>query len=76
MYPWDHWRTLVPLILGGAGMIGFIFYEIFVPAEPLIKLHLFKNRSTSITYVGTVIHGMIRKSLLPPFLARNCLQGC
>jgi hypothetical protein len=60
MYPWDHWRTLVPLILGGVGMIGFIFYEIYIPAEPLIKLHLFKNRSTTITYVGTVIHGMIR----------------
>jgi hypothetical protein len=60
MYPWSHWRTLVPLILGGAGLVGFIFYEIYVPAEPLIKLHLFKNRSTSATYIGTVLHGMIR----------------
>ncbi|KAI9764988.1 MAG: hypothetical protein M1840_007910 [Geoglossum simile] len=64
MYPWSHWRTLVPLVLGGVGMFGFIFYEIYVPAEPLIKLHLFKNRSTSITYLGTVIHGMILWSML------------
>ncbi|KAI9866654.1 MAG: hypothetical protein M1813_001206 [Trichoglossum hirsutum] len=64
MYPWSHWRTLVPLILGGAGLVGFIFYEIYVPAEPLIKLHLFKNRSTSATYIGTVLHGMILWSML------------
>src|SRR5437868_5315072 len=28
MYPWSHWRTLVPLTLGAVGMIGFVFYEI------------------------------------------------
>ena len=27
MYPWDSWRTLVPLLVGAAGLVGFGFYE-------------------------------------------------
>ncbi|KZF26094.1 MFS general substrate transporter [Xylona heveae TC161] len=59
MYPWDHWRTLVPLIIGACGLIFFVFYEEFVAAEPVIPMDIFKNRTAALTYFGAFIHGMV-----------------
>lgn len=55
MYAWDSWRTLVPLILCGVALVGFVFYEEYVPAEPLIRSSVFKNRTAAVTYLGTFI---------------------
>ncbi|KAL8718066.1 MAG: hypothetical protein Q9225_004760 [Loekoesia sp. 1 TL-2023] len=63
-YPWTSWRTLVPLCLGIAGLITFAAYEEVVAAEPLIRLVIFKNRTSAVSYIATVIHGMILWSLL------------
>ncbi|KAI5801600.1 major facilitator superfamily domain-containing protein [Peziza echinospora] len=59
MYDWDHWRTLVPLILGIVGLIGFVLYEIYYATHTLIKLEVFMNRTAAANYVGTVMHGII-----------------
>lgn len=59
MYPWDHWRTLVPLVLGVVGLAGFMLYEKFVAKEPLIRLGVFSSRTALVNYLGTVMHGMI-----------------
>ena len=59
MYPWDHWRTLVPLVLGVVGLVGFVLYEKFMAKEPLIRLGVFSTRTALVNYVGTVMHGMI-----------------
>jgi hypothetical protein len=64
MYPWDSWRTLVPLIVGFAGLIAFVLYEIYIAKEPMIRLAIFGNRSSSLVYLQTFIHGMILWSLL------------
>lgn len=64
MYAWDSWRTLVPLLVGAAGLIGFVFYEAYVPVEPVIPLSLFRTRTALVTYVGTVIHGICLWCLL------------
>ncbi|RPB04522.1 MFS general substrate transporter [Choiromyces venosus 120613-1] len=64
MYPWDHWRTLVPLILGIVGLAGFVLFEMFVAKEPLIRLGVFATRTSLVNYLGTVMHGMILWSLL------------
>jgi hypothetical protein len=58
-YDWNSWRTLAPLILGTAGLVVFIIWEKFGAAEPLIRLHIFYNRTSAITYTGTFIHGMV-----------------
>ena len=63
-YPWTSWRTLVPLCLGIAGLLTFAAYEEVVAAEPLIRLVIFKNRTSAVSYIATVIHGMILWSLL------------
>lgn len=59
MYPWDHWKTVLPLAVGTVGLIGSFFYEKYVPTEPMIPLSLFQNRDAAVTYLGTTVHGMI-----------------
>lgn len=64
MYPWTSWRTLVPLIIGIVGLIVFVPYEAYVAKEPLIRLVIFKNRTSAASYLGTMLHGMILWCLL------------
>lgn len=59
MYPWTHWRTLVPLIIGAVGLVGFGFYERFVAVEPMIRLSVFGNRTAVLGYLGTMMHGIV-----------------
>lgn len=54
----------MPLILGTCGLIGFVLFEEYVAAEPLIRLIVFKNRTAVVTYIGTFLQGMILWSLL------------
>ncbi|KAL8822773.1 MAG: hypothetical protein Q9191_006497 [Dirinaria sp. TL-2023a] len=63
-YKWDSWRTLVPLIVGLAGLAFFVIYEEWLATEPLIPPAIFKNRTAAVNYLGTIIHGMILWSLL------------
>lgn len=63
-YAWSSWRTLVPLLLGAAGLVVFVLYEEYIAAEPLIRTSVFKNRSAAVNYMGTLIHGMILWCLL------------
>ncbi|KAK6344194.1 hypothetical protein TWF696_007835 [Orbilia brochopaga] len=64
MYAWDSWRTLVPLIVGGVGLIAFIFYEMYVASDPLIRMGVFKQRTAAVSYAGTFVHGIILWGLL------------
>lgn len=64
LYPWSSWRTLVPLSLGAAGLLVFCLYEAKTGTVTIVPLPLFKNRTTSISYFGTFIHGMILWSML------------
>lgn len=59
MFDWDSWRTLVPLCVGIAGLVGFVAYEWWVPENPLIRLRLFGNRTAQANYFGTIMHGII-----------------
>lgn len=63
-YPWDSWHTLVPLIIGIAGIVVFGFYESYFAVEPMMPSTIFSNWTLRITYFTTVIHGMILWSLL------------
>ena len=58
-YAWDSWRTLVPLLIGVAGLILFVIFEEYVAEEPLIRLDVFKNRTAAASYFETTIHGLI-----------------
>jgi hypothetical protein len=64
MYDWQSWRTLVPLILGIFGIVGFVLYSIYISPEPLIRRSLFNTPTAITAYAATLIHGMIVWSLL------------
>ncbi|KAI5848328.1 major facilitator superfamily domain-containing protein [Tricharina praecox] len=64
MYPWDHWRVLVPLVVGFASLTGFVLWEIYGAQEPLIALDIFMNRTAAVTFFGTVMHGIVLWSML------------
>ncbi|OBT75973.1 hypothetical protein VF21_05746 [Pseudogymnoascus sp. 05NY08] len=58
--PWSSWKTIVPLILGFLGMIGFMFYQgTRWCLEPTMPLRLFSNRTSALTYILSFLHGTI-----------------
>lgn len=79
MYEWTSWRTLFPLLIGSVGVIGFGVYEYWLSkrafdsegsvlpgnhTEPIIRFTIFNNRTMLITYLETLIHGIVLWSLL------------
>ncbi|RFU35015.1 hypothetical protein B7463_g1332, partial [Scytalidium lignicola] len=64
MYNWDHWRTLVPLILGFVGIIAFIPYEYYFAKEPMVRFSIFRNWTSRVVYFQTFMHGIILWSIL------------
>lgn len=63
-YPWDSWRTLVPLIVCGLGLVAFVVHQEYIAPEPLIRTSVFKNPTAAISYVSSVVHGIILWSIL------------
>jgi MFS family permease len=64
MYDWSSWHTLVPLILGVAGLAGFAIYESMVASQPLVPIVIFNNRTVSANYIGCFLHGVIMWSVV------------
>lgn len=67
MYPWDSWRTLVPLVLCAAALIAFVFYEGWLQKkglEPVLRLSVMNNVTAGVTFFTTFIHGIILWSCL------------
>ncbi|KAL4936463.1 hypothetical protein BDV06DRAFT_204972 [Aspergillus oleicola] len=60
VYPWDSWRTLVPLIVGAVGMAGFLFHQASpICPEPTMPLRLFSNRTSAFTYLLVFIQAIL-----------------
>ncbi|KAL2406543.1 MFS transporter L2 [Exophiala dermatitidis] len=64
MYSWSSWRTLVPLLVGAVGCVGFCFFEAYLAPEPLMRLSVFGNRTANLAFFCTALHGMILWCLL------------
>lgn len=58
-YTWDSWHTLVPLSIGAAGLLVFAFYEYRFAADPIIPPSLFQNRTSTASFIGSVLQGLI-----------------
>lgn len=59
MFKWSDWNTLVPCLLGLAGFVAFVFYEYRYAVEPVVRLSIFNNRTSAVSYFGTFLHGII-----------------
>ncbi len=79
MYSWSSWHTLVPLLIGAAGLVGFGTYEHWLSrraydsdgkslpgsfTDPIIRFSIFSNTTMLITYFETLVHGIVLWSLL------------
>jgi hypothetical protein len=63
-YPWSSWQTLVPLILGSAGLVGFVLYEKYVANEPTMRLSVFGSYNMAYSLFANFITALIVYSLL------------
>ena len=57
LYAWSSWHTLVPLLLGIAGLGLFVLIEYKFAKEPMIPLPIFNTRTASAGFLGTFLHG-------------------
>lgn len=64
MYSWSSWHTLVPLILGVAGLVSFSFHEAMVASQPLVPIVIFDNQTVAVNYVGCFLHGVVLWSVV------------
>ncbi|KAI9506173.1 major facilitator superfamily domain-containing protein [Coemansia spiralis] len=57
-YPWKSAAVITTLILGIVFLFAFAVIEWKLPAEPIMPLRLFRNRNTSLSFIGQVTFGM------------------
>ena len=60
LHPWGSWRTIVPLVLGGLGLIAFIALQStnYIP-EPTMPLRIFANRTSIAGFALTFVHSIL-----------------
>ena len=58
-YAWDSASTITPLVIGIVGIFSFTIYEWFIPSEPMIRLHLFKNYNLAYSLLAALINALI-----------------
>ncbi|KAH3393315.1 hypothetical protein KXW79_002947 [Aspergillus fumigatus] len=59
LYPWNSWRTLVPLIIGACGLAVFAYYEVRFAADPIIPPTIFQNRTATVSFLGSLLQGLV-----------------
>ncbi|KAI8671387.1 hypothetical protein NCS57_00613700 [Fusarium keratoplasticum] len=68
MYDWSNPRTVVPLVVGILGLIGFgchiKFSTKYSTCDPLLRPSLFTSLTSLSAYFATVIHGILVWCLL------------
>lgn len=63
-FAWDSYATLIPLVLGAAGISWWPLYEHHVPHSPMIPLTVLTNRTALLGFIATLLMGIVYFSLL------------
>ncbi|KAK7957296.1 methylenomycin A resistance protein [Apiospora aurea] len=60
-HPWSSSQVLAPLLVGVAGLAGFLALEASprLAPNPMMPLHLFASRTTSAVFAVTFLHGLV-----------------
>lgn len=57
---WASWHTILPLVLGLLGYVGFHVWEATGwQSEPVMPARLFKNRTSFVAFILVFLHGML-----------------
>ncbi|KAF4564674.1 hypothetical protein EYR40_010842 [Pleurotus pulmonarius] len=73
-FPWISPQVLVPVCLGAAGLVGFIFVEMFLAKEATVPAFLLTNRTILSGYLGTFFHGVVSMAVI--FYLPIYFQAC
>ncbi|KAI1504750.1 major facilitator superfamily transporter [Biscogniauxia marginata] len=63
-YAWDSAQTLVPLIIGVAGLVFTVVYESNWAKQPFLRRSLYHDMTSTSTYVAGCIQGLVMYGLL------------
>lgn len=63
-FPWDSWKTYLPIIIGVVGIVSSILWEIRMARRPFIHVALFTNYSAVVAYTCTCLQGALVCSIL------------
>lgn len=69
--PWTSWETLVPLIVGLAGLVVFFIYEFNWAAHPVVPWDLVSNRTSLAGYTMWILHGILSVALICEWFYRH-----
>ena len=58
-FAWTAPNTLVPLLLGLAGLVAFAFYEIKIAKEPTVRFSLLRSYNMAYSLYGAIIHAIM-----------------
>lgn len=58
-YGWDQWQALVPVGIGIFVMLVLVLYESKYAVHPQFGRRVFRDVSTTMTYVGCFCHGFV-----------------
>jgi hypothetical protein len=59
MFPWKSFHTLVPMILGIAGLVAFFAWEAFGSKRPMVPVQIFTSRTAAHGFLGMMTTGMV-----------------
>ncbi|KAM0746387.1 iron permease [Meredithblackwellia eburnea MCA 4105] len=62
-YAWSSYKVLVPLVLGLAGMIAFVFLERRLE-HPTVPFDILSNRTTLIGFITNFLHGIVSLAII------------
>lgn len=63
-FAWSSYHTLAPLIIGAAGLLGWVAYEHYVPKVPMIPLGILRTRTAAAAFITTMIYGIIQAAVI------------
>jgi hypothetical protein len=58
-HPWSAYQTVIPIVLGAVGVVVFTLQQARFAAQPIVPLVVFQNRTTVVSYFGTIITGLV-----------------
>lgn len=62
-FPWDDYRTVLPLVLGFGGLVMTMIWERYYAKVPLLARSYFQPRSLNLVYASACIQGLTVRDL-------------
>ncbi|KAK6082296.1 major facilitator superfamily transporter [Seiridium cupressi] len=59
IFEWSSFRVLIPIIVGFAGIVSFVYWEFRFASEPIVDKRIFNTWTAISAYLQTVLHGLV-----------------